>query len=148
MPQSLHQVHGHIVFSTKNREMAIQEDLEPDLYSFLGGIVRDQNAMPIAIHGMPDHVHLLIRASKTVADTEFIRQLKGSSSKWMTEKGVEKFHWQAGYGWFGVSANDLSAAKAYVERQKEHHKTETFQDEFRKFLRKYGVEFDEKYVWD
>ena len=93
-------------------------------------------------------MHLLIRASKSVADTEFLRQLKGSSSKWMGGKGVDNFKWQSGYGWFGVSARDLTQAQSYIEQQKEHHRTETFQDEFRKFLVRYEVEFDERYVWD
>ena len=148
MPQSLHQAHGHIVFSTKNRERLIAGEIETELHAYLGGIVRDLGGTPIAINGIADHVHILIRASKSVADTDFIRQVKGGSSKWMTDQGFGHFKWQAGYGWFGVSAKDLSNARDYVERQKEHHRNETFKEEFRRFLVRYGVDFDERYVWD
>ncbi len=126
----------------------IHGEIEKELYSYLGGIIRDLEAVPVVINGMPDHVHLLIRASKKIADMEFLRQVKGSSSKWMSEQGVKGFKWQGGYGWFGVSAKDLSQARGYVEKQKEHHRTVTFKDEFRKFLVQYEIEFDERYVWD
>lgn len=118
MPQSLHQTYAHLVFSTKNRAPLITAEIETELYNYLGGIVRNLKATPIAINGMPDHVHLIIQSSKHTADTEFIRQLKGSSSKWMTEKGSLNFAWQAGYGWFSLSHKDLPAAIGYVEKKK------------------------------
>jgi len=148
MPQSLHQVYGHIVFSTKDRQDSIPSDIEKNLYSYLGGIIRDLQGHPIMINGMPDHVHVLVRTSKSVTDIEFMRQLKGSSSKWLNENGLSGFRWQSGYGWFSVSARDLPAAKKCVEKQKEHHQVMTFKEEFRKFLTQYKVEYDERYVWD
>jgi putative transposase len=148
MGQSLHQVYGHIIFSTKDRHPYINSTIEPNLFEYIGGIVRNLEGSIIAINGMPDHLHLIVRASKKVSDTEFMRRLKGSSSKWMSEQGIKGFQWQGGYGWFSVSAKDLDAAVTYVENQKAHHKTESFQDEVRKFLKAYGVEFDEKYLWD
>ena len=148
MAQSLHQVYGHIVFSTKSRLPLIHGEMEKDMYAYLGGIVRDLGASPVAINGMPDHVHLLIRTSKSIADMDFIRQVKGGSSKWLNERGEKGFRWQAGYGWFGVSARNLAQARSYVEQQKEHHKVLSFQDDFRQFLVRYGVEYDERYVWD
>lgn len=148
MPQSLHQVYGHLVFSTKNREALIDPEIESRLYEYMGGIVRDLGGSTVEIKGMPDHIHLLIRASKSVSDVEFMKQLKGSSSVWMGEQGVAGFKWQAGYGWFGVSALDVEKAGAYVRGQKEHHRTVGFQEEFRRFLERYGVEYDERYVWD
>ncbi len=148
MPQSLHQVYGHIVFSTKDRLPLIDAEMEPRLHAYLAGIVRDLGGGAILINGMPDHLHLLIRTSKSVSDQDFMRQLKGSSSKWMTEQGVKSFAWQKGYGWFGVSAKDLPTARRYVENQKSHHSRISFQDEFRKFLTTYGIDFDERYLWD
>ena len=121
MPQSLHQVYSHIVFSTKDRAPNITSNIEKQLYAYMGGIIRDLKAEPVIINGMPDHVHVLIRSSKHVADTDFMRQLKGSSSKWMNQQRDEKFQWQAGYGWFGVSAQDLTVAKKYIENQKQQH---------------------------
>lgn len=148
MPQSLHQVYGHIVFSIKDRENTITGDIEQKLYAYLGGIIRDLKGAPVLINGMPDHVHLLVRASKSITDIDFMRQLKGSSSKWLNENGLNGFRWQSGYGWFSVSAKDLPAARAYVEKQKEHHQEMTFKEEFRKFLTQYQVVYDERYVWD
>jgi REP element-mobilizing transposase RayT len=104
----------------------------------------------VEINGTANHVHLVIRESKTMADIEFIRRLKGDSSRWLnsTFPGRPRFSWQDGYGCFSVSPADVDAAVAYVRGQEEHHRTVTFEDEFRAFLRKYGVEFDERYVWD
>lgn len=150
MPQSLHRTFGHIVFSTKNREPFITGDLEPRLYEYLGGIVRNQNGTLVEINGMPDHVHLLLRESKSVADQDFMAQLKGDSSRWVnaTFSGRPRFSWQAGYGWFSVGPADVDAAAEYIRRQKEHHRVTTFQEEYRKFLERYGVDYDERYVWD
>lgn len=148
MGQSLHQNYAHLVFSTKDRRPLIDGTIEPDLYAYLGGITRDLNATLLAVNGMTDHIHLLIRTNKNIADAEFMKQLKGSSSKWMNEKGISNFKWQGGYGWFSVSAKDLDQAKGYLAKQKEHHKTVTFKDEFRQFLKSYHVEYDERYVWD
>lgn len=150
MGQSLHVKYSHLVFSTKHRETLILEPLEPELHAYLGGIVKDLGARVLAIGGMPDHVHVLIRDSKTVADVQFIQELKGGSSKWVNgnAKCPGKFAWQAGYGWFSVSPNAVEAARAYVMNQKTHHQNITFQDEYRKFLKQYEVEYDERYVWD
>jgi len=148
MPQSLHQVYGHIIFSTKDRAPLIDATIEPRLYAYLAGIVQQLGGDPLIINGVADHVHLLIRASKSVSDQDVMRDLKGSSSKWMGDQGFSDFKWQRGYGWFSISANDLPAARAYIENQKSHHAKTTFQDEFRKFLNQYHIEFDERYLWD
>jgi REP element-mobilizing transposase RayT len=141
MPQSLHFKYGHIIFSTKNREPSITGDLEPRLFEYMGGIVRGADAHLVEINGTMNHVHLLIRESKSVADQDFMRQLKGDSSRWVNSTvGVQTlFSWQDGYGWFSVSPTDVEAATAYIRGQKEHHKTMTFEEEYRQFLRKYGL---------
>jgi putative transposase len=150
MPQSLHTKYGHIVFSTKNRQPVIAADLENRLFEYLGGIVRGLNGRLLEINGTANHVHLLIRESKSVADQDFMGQLKGDSSRWMNQcfSDRPRFSWQDGYGWFSVSPADVETAAGYIRNQKEHHKTLTFEDEFRQFLRKYGVAYDERYVWD
>lgn len=150
MPQSLHHCYGHLVFSTKDRFPSISGDYESRLYEYMGGIVKGLKAKLIEINGTPNHVHVLIRESKAVADQEFIGQLKGESSRWVNENNLcqGRFGWQDGYGWFSVSPADLDVAATYVRNQKEHHKKLSFEDEFRQFLNKYKVEFDERYVWD
>jgi putative transposase len=150
MAQSLHQCFGHLVFSTKGREPLIVGEIESRLYEYLGGIVRALGGCLIEINGMPDHIHLVIRQSKVVADQEFVGRLKGDSSRWvnLTFPGRPRFVWQAGYGWFSVGAKDLGRAVEYLRRQKEHHRTVTFREEYCRFLELYGVEYDERYLWD
>ncbi len=150
MPQSLHCKYGHLVFSTKNREPIITGEIESRLYEYLGGVVRGANGSLIEINGMPDHVHLLIRESKSVADQDFIGQLKGDSSRWINQTfdGLPRFQWQAGYGWFSVSPADVETARNYIRGQKAHHAEVTFKEEYRQFLKKYDITYDERYVWD
>ena len=150
MSQSLHCKYGHIIFSTKHRDPLITADLEPRLFEYLGGIVHGMDARPLHINGTSNHVHLLIRESKSVADQDFMGQLKGDSSRWVNLNfpGPSRFSWQNGYGWFSVSPSDVDVAAAYVLNQKEHHETVAFEDEFRSFLQKYKIEYDERYVWD
>tara|TARA_R110002096_G_scaffold11515_2_gene42330 strand:- start:122 stop:511 length:390 start_codon:yes stop_codon:yes gene_type:complete len=127
----------------------ITGEIESRLYEYMGGIIRRLEGSLLEIGGMPDHVHLLIRESKMVADQEFMSQLKGDSSRWInsTFSDRPKFAWQVGYGWFSVSPPDLDVAMGYLRNQKEHHKVTTFQEEYLKFLKKYQVDFDERYLW-
>ena len=128
----------------------INADIEPRLFEYLGGIVRGAKAQLLEINGTANHVHLLIRESKSVADQVFIGQLKGDSSRWVNEtlQKIGRFSWQDGYGWFSVGSADVEIATSYIRNQKEHHKSVSFEDEFRQFLKKYGIEHDERYVWD
>lgn len=150
MPQSLHTNFAHLVFSTKNREPTITGDAANRIHSYLAGIVNDMDATPIKINGMPDHVHLLIKSSKSVSDADFMKNLKGGSSRWINATNLipSRFKWQAGYGWFSVSPKDTKAVERYIENQAEHHRKITFQEEYRKFLETYEIEYDERYVWD
>ncbi len=147
MPQSLHQAYAHIIFSTKERRPWIQPELETRLYEYQGGICNHLGASPIQINGMPDHVHLLIRTSKSIADTDFMQHLKGDSSHWLHQQGQQIFAWQSGYAWFSVAAKDLAIAQEYIIKQKSHHQTITFKDELRRFLEQYKVHHDERYLW-
>jgi len=125
-------------------------EIAPRLHSYMAGIATEKGAVPVAINGMPDHVHLLIKSSKNIADANFMKELKGGSSSWMNENHLisGRFKWQAGYGWFSVSPKDTDEVIAYIKNQAKHHEEVTFEEEYRKFLVKYQIEFDEKYVWD
>jgi REP element-mobilizing transposase RayT len=105
---------------------------------------------PIIINSMDDHVHLLFDLGRTVAISQVVQEVKTSSSKWLKGQNskLEPFAWQAGYGVFAVSESNVAAVRAYISNQAEHHRTKSFQDEFRAFLAKHGLAFDEKYVWD
>ncbi len=150
MPQSLHCNFAHIVFSTKNRKPMIGTDIADRIHSYMTGMVRERGAGLIAINGMPDHVHLLIKSSKTTTDVDFMKELKGGSSKWINDNNMihGHFNWQAGYGWFSISPKDTDQVVEYIRKQQEHHRKVSFQVEFRKFLKAYQVDYDERYVWD
>lgn len=150
MGQSLVKNYIHIVFSTKQRVPMIHHLIEDELYSYLGGICKEMECHPIKIGGYTDHVHILCMLSKKVALMNLLEGIKSHSSKWMKTKGTElkNFYWQNGYGAFSVNPSETEKVIAYIENQKEHHKKKTVQEEYRAFLKKYKVEYDEKYVWD
>jgi REP element-mobilizing transposase RayT len=150
MGQSLVKNFIHIVFSTKHRQPFIDEQIGNELHSYLGGICRELECSPIIVGGYTDHVHLLCLLSKKLALMKLMEELKSHSSKWIKTKDekFQNFYWQNGYGAFSINPSEIGVVKTYIENQKEHHKKITFQDEYRAFLIKYNVEYDERYVWD
>jgi REP element-mobilizing transposase RayT len=150
MPQSLVKLYVHIIFSTKNRRPLIDQEIENALYSYLGGICNGLECFPVKIGGHKDHVHILSHFSKKITMIKFLEELKSHSSNWIKTQNTryKDFYWQGGYGAFSVSPQSIEPVKQYIESQHEHHKTTTFQDEYRRILREHNVEFDERYVWD
>ena len=151
MPQSLAQVYLHIVFSTKDRAALLQnKPLRDELHRYLGGACRNLDSPSLGVGGVEDHVHVLCRFSRTITIADFVRELKRESSKWLKTKTADlaTFSWQQGYGAFSISPAHVEQLRAYIARQEEHHRKETFQDELRRILGKYGVEYDERYLWD
>ena len=150
MSQSLSLVVVHVIFSTKDRAKRIGAEIQPELYAYLATVARSMECESYRIGGVADHVHLALRLSRTVTIAKLVEQLKSASSKWIKGRGAEfgEFSWQRGYGCFSVGPQDLDALIRYIDEQEEHHATRTFEDEFRMFLQKYGVEYDEAYVWD
>jgi len=151
MSQSLVQIYVHIVFSTKDRRPFLTDrSIRDEMHRVLGGICNDLGSPVLSVGGVEDHVHILCRLGKTCSPSNQIKELKRQSSLWVKTKGPAfgDFHWQAGYGAFSVSPSHVEALREYIARQEEHHRTETFQDEFRRLLKKYGLECDERYVWD
>ena len=151
MPQSLVQIYVHLVFSTKSRALFLKDkEFRLQTHAYLAGICNNLESPTIKVGGVEDHVHILCRLSKQGDVSSLIRDLKRDSSKWIKEQrpALADFHWQAGYGAFSVSPSHVPDLIKYIENQMEHHKTESFQDEFRRLLRKYGLELDERYAWD
>jgi REP element-mobilizing transposase RayT len=120
------------------------------MHAYLAGICKNLEAPSLIVGGVEDHVHLLCRFSKNITLANFLRELKRDSSKWVKTQAPDlvAFHWQAGYGAFSISPSHVNLLKQYIANQEEHHRKETFQDEFRRLCRKYGVAIDERYVWD
>jgi REP element-mobilizing transposase RayT len=150
MPQSLSLVIIHVIFSTKDRHPFLEPDKWPPLHAYLATVARNAGCECYRVGGVADHVHLALRLSRTLAIAGLIENLKTSSSKWLKTQsaGLASFSWQRGYGCFSVGPMDLDTLCVYIDKQEEHHRTRTFQDELRMFLKKYGVEYDEEYVWD
>ena len=149
MPQSFTNLIYHIVFSTKNRQPLITDDVKSRLYDYIGGTIRGTGGISLAINGMDDHVHVLtkLRPDKSVSDV--LRDLKANSSGWMhyVFPELKDFSWQNGYGAFTVSASQVEKVREYISNQEEHHKkVGSFRDEFIKMLRANKIEFDEKYL--
>jgi len=150
MGQSLVKNYIHIVFSTKHHEPLIQSPYAEELHSYLGGICKNLECQPIKIGGYTNHVHILCLLSKKIALIKLLEELKSHSSKWIKTKGdlLKNFYWQDGYGAFSINPTEVDTVIGYIANQNEHHSKKTFQDEYRTFLKKYQVEYDEKYVWD
>ncbi|MFP4501024.1 MAG: IS200/IS605 family transposase [Candidatus Hydrogenedentota bacterium] len=150
MPQSLSLVIVHLIFSTIERQPLLESNIQEATHAYLSTVARSAGCQCYRAGGMQNHVHLAIRLSRTVTIAQLVEQLKADSSKWLKTQayGLRYFAWQRGYGCFSISPRDLDALIAYIDDQQEHHKKRTFQDEFRLFLHKYGVNYDEAYVWD
>jgi putative transposase len=150
MPQSLSKVVLHIIFSTKTREPWLDSGVRPRIHGYLATICRDLGAALVHVGGVADHVHIVTTLPRTVSQAEIVEQIKKTSSKWIKELDARyrSFFWQRGYGVFSVSPSQLDSVLKYIEGQQEHHRTRTFQGEYRALLRRHGVDFDERYVWD
>ena len=150
MGQALVQNYTHLVFSTKKREPLILPSVEIELQKYLGGICRELECPAIKVGGYVDHIHILCKLSQRIALMKLVEKVKSNSSKWIKTKGeeFEQFYWQDGYGSFLVSPTRVDKIIDYIANQHIHHQKINFQDEYRGMLKKFKVEYDERYVWD
>jgi putative transposase len=150
MAQSLSKLLTHLIFSTKNREPLIKDDVRDELHRYIAAVLIDLDSPAILINSVEDHVHILFSVSKNYSISKIVEEIKKASSKWIKGKGVSYagFYWQGGYGAFSVSQSNVPEVQQYIASQREHHRRKTFQEEFREFLKRYEIEYDERYVWD
>ena len=146
MSQSLSSILIHLVFSTKNREPFITERIEPELHPYMAKIFRALKSPSLLINGTTDHIHILFALGRTITVADLVEEVKTDSSKWIKTKDREfkNFHWQAGYGAFSIGQSNVETLKRYIQRKKKYHQRVTFQDEYRKFLHSYHVDYDER----
>ncbi len=139
----------HVTFSTSGRTPLLTDAIRLDVHAYLGGILRELDAIPIAVGGTADHVHMLIRLPANLALADCLRILKANSSRWVKQRWSQqrKFAWQGGYGAFSVSESRRAAVIHYIRDQPQHHRRISFQDEFLVLLKNHRVEFDERYIW-
>ncbi|MDP1879867.1 MAG: IS200/IS605 family transposase [Parachlamydiaceae bacterium] len=150
MGQSLSDVVIHLIFSTKNREPIITDDIESELFRYICGRADQLKSSVIRINGMEDHIHILLHLSKEVTYSDLIADLKANSSRWIKSKGekFQHFSWQSGYGAFSVSRSMVDRVIHYINNQKEHHKKYSFKEELLLMLKRAKIKYDEKYLWD
>jgi REP element-mobilizing transposase RayT len=150
MSQSLSSVLLHVIYSTHNRTPWLKDSLCQEMHAFLAGAVRKCGCEAYRVGGVSDHVHLAVRLHRTIAIADLIKEVKSSSSKWIKTRDpiCRDFAWQKGYGVFSLGMSQRDQLIRYIEGQEAHHKTLTFQEEYRTFLNKYEITYDERYVWD
>jgi len=147
MPQSLARLRVHLIFSTKNREQILRDQIRQPLHAYMATVLQKLECPATLINSVEDHVHILFELARTVSVSQAVEDVKKSSSKWIKTQGAE-FVWQAGYGAFGVSESNVQAVCDYIVNQREHHRQKSFQEEYRAFLERHNVTYDERYVWD
>ena len=138
----------HFIFSTQGRRPLIVPEFRPDLFAYLGGIIREMGGTALIINGTADHVHMLVRARPAHSPAEIIRVAKANSSRWVHEKWNSDFAWQTGYGVFSVSESNVAGVTRYIAEQEKHHRKLSFQEEYVAFLKRNNVAYDERYIWD
>ena len=150
MPQSLAQVHIHVIFSKNRTLFLVDTGLRKRMHAYLASIIKVHDSPARIVGGTADHVHILLALSRTNPISKVIGEVKRNSSKWIKTNGsdFELFQWQSGYGAFSVSFSRIDEVQKYIAEQMEHHKKMSFQEEYRNFFRKHNVNFDENYVWD
>jgi len=151
MPHSLAQVYLHLIWSTKNRYPFLKDEgLRQEMHAYLAGACKKMGCRPLKVGGIEDHVHIACQLSRQISIADLVRGLKKESSKWAKGRDVslDNFYWQEGYGAFAVSPSHLGALQEYVANQVKHHQQTDFKSEFLRLLKKYDVEYDERYVWD
>jgi putative transposase len=150
MPGTYSQIYIQIVFAVKNRDALIHETWEERLYQYITAIVQNKEQKMLAINGMPDHIHFFIGMKPSCCLSDLVREIKKSSTEFITENKLchFKFNWQEGYGAFSYSHSQLDDVIAYIRNQKEHHKTKTFKEEYTSFLKNFNVEYEDKFLFE
>lgn len=151
MPQSLSNILVHIVFSTKDRVPFLRDAvLRSEMHAVIGGTSKSLKCPPIIVGGIEDHIHLLAQQARTISLSDWVKELKRVTSIWVKNRSTEatEFGWQAGYGAFSVSHSQSPIVSKYIQDQESHHQAKDFKTEFREFLMRHEVDYDERYVWD
>jgi putative transposase len=151
MPQSLAKILVHTIFSTKERRPFLcDKSTREELHRYIGGILAQHDCQPLIVGGVDDHVHILSTLPRTGSAADMVKEAKRGSSLWLKAKNLNlhDFAWQNGYGIFSVGFSQVETVRRYIATQEEHHRKVSFQDEYREFLKRYEIEFDERFVWD
>ncbi len=149
MAQSLSKLYVHLIFHIKDETCKIQKKDRSALYAYMGSIIKDSESIPVLINGTADHVHAFCIMSKNISLAKLVENIKRHSSRWIKtlDESYRNFSWQGGYAGFSVSPSVQEKRKRYIANQEEHHKEFSFRQEYLMFLKEYGIEYNEKYLW-
>lgn len=149
MANTYTQIHIQAIFAVQNRECIINHSWKDELYKYITGIIRNNQHKPLAINGMPDHIHVLFGMRPMQSLSDLMQDIKGNSSKWINEKGFlrYRFSWQEGFGAFSYSKSQIPKVISYINNQEEHHKKKSFIEEYKEFLKAFNVDYDERYIF-
>lgn len=149
MPNTYTQIHIQFVFAVKFRKALIEDSYKQELYQYITGIVQSYGHKMLAINGVADHIHIFIGMRPTQSISDLMQDIKGNSSKWVNDKKFlkVKFEWQGGYGAFSYSKSHVQNVINYVKNQEKHHAKQTFRAEYIDFLKKFDIEYDERYIF-
>jgi len=150
MAGTFSQIYIQVVFSPFKHENIIGSDWEEELYKYIGGIIRNKGQKLIAVNGMPDHIHIFFGIKPSIAISDLVRDIKNNSTNFLNEKGFVKgkFSWQEGYGAFSYSHSQIDSVYQYIMNQKEHHRKKSFKEEYLELLKKFEIDYDEKYLFE
>jgi len=150
MPNTYTQLYIHIVFTVQGRENLIQNKWKLDLHKYISGIIKQRQHKPLIINGMPDHIHVFVGLNPSQGVSDLVRDIKAFSAKHINDQKLlrGKFSWQEGYGAFSYSKSQIEKVYHYIQHQEEHHKKQTFKEEYIGLLKKFNVDYDERYLFD
>lgn len=150
MPGTFSQIYIQYVFAVKGRQNFILSSFEEELYKYIGGIIKGKEQKPLAVNGMPDHIHVLVGLKPVMRISDLIRDIKNNSTNFINDKGwlKQKFCWQDGYGSFSYSHSAFGTVIEYIKNQKIHHEKRTFKEEYHEFLKKFEIPFEEQYLFE
>lgn len=150
MAGTFSQIYIQVVFAVKGRENLIGNNWKTELHKYIAGIIKGKEQKPIIINGMPDHIHAFIGLKPSMSISDLVRDMKNNSSNFVNDRKLVKgkFLWQAGYGAFSYSHSHIKTVYDYILNQEKHHEKKTFKEEYFEFLKKFEVEYDEKYLFE
>ena len=147
-PGTFSQIYIQVVFAVKGRQSLIPADLESDLYKYVAGIIENKGQKSLAVNGMRDHIHLFIGLNPDQKISDLVREVKKATNVWLNERMQSNFSWQAGYGAFSYSKSNRDQVIQYIKNQKEHHSKKSFMDEYKEFLEKFEIEYQERFLFE
>ena len=150
MANTYYQIYVQVVFAVKYRDAIISEEWRSKLLGVIGNLINETGCKTIIVNGVEDHVHCLLGLKPTISISDLMKVVKAKSSKFVNDNQLSKskFNWQEGYGAFSYSRSQIDSVYKYIENQKEHHKRETFNDEYLNFLNKFNFPYEEKYIFE